>query len=209
MLQHRSPAPAGGRRQAGGGARQPKAFGVAVDRAPIILTRAELQRRTRERSRLAALKIAEEHGKEREQREAAAKRKSAAKALAAQARHDNAIRFRRDSPSAGPPERSGLWGQGRHADAAATGGGGRRTRSRSPHAVTAVERGRSQTAPASDGSNTRTDGAGNVDQCVAAARMTRSRPRPAWQQQMQQRQNLAREMYQPEVNRKDSAGLSR
>lgn len=65
MLQHRSPAPAGGRRQAGGGARQPKAFGVAVDRAPIILTRAELQRRTRERSRLAALKIAEEHGKAR------------------------------------------------------------------------------------------------------------------------------------------------
>jgi len=32
---------------------------------PMILTRAELQRRTRERSRLAALKLAQEHGKAR------------------------------------------------------------------------------------------------------------------------------------------------
>lgn len=36
---------------------------MAADPGPIILTRAELQRRTRERSRLAAAKVAEEHGK--------------------------------------------------------------------------------------------------------------------------------------------------
>lgn len=38
---------------------------MATDPGPVILTRAELQRRTRERSKLAALKIAEEHGKAR------------------------------------------------------------------------------------------------------------------------------------------------
>lgn len=48
-----------------GGARRPDPFEVAADEGPIILTRSELQRRTRERSRLAALKVAEEHGKVR------------------------------------------------------------------------------------------------------------------------------------------------
>lgn len=68
MLQHRDLASAGVRRPGGGGSRREKDFSLememaATDAGPLILTRAELQRRTRERSRLAARKIAEEHGK--------------------------------------------------------------------------------------------------------------------------------------------------
>lgn len=37
----------------------------SVDCGPVILTRGELARRTRERSKLAALKLAEEQGKAR------------------------------------------------------------------------------------------------------------------------------------------------
>lgn len=72
MLQHRHPASARGRRRGGeGSSLRPKrtkaeaAFEMVADPGPVILTRAELQRRTRERSRLAALKVAEEHGKVR------------------------------------------------------------------------------------------------------------------------------------------------
>lgn len=83
ILQHGDPASARGRRRGGGGSRSRsrsrsrptsrRSEGRLFERemapdplpGPVILTRAELQRRTRERSRLAALKIAEEHGKVR------------------------------------------------------------------------------------------------------------------------------------------------
>lgn len=113
---------------------------------------------------------------------------------------------------------SGQCGQGPHAQAAvATGGGGPRTRSRSPRSIAAVTRGRSQTTPATDGSNSRRGGARDGDQAIAAASMTRSRPRPAWQQQQEQQKqqeqeklqrNRAQEMYRPEFNRKGSADTS-
>ncbi|CAM9805526.1 unnamed protein product, partial [Ectocarpus fasciculatus] len=116
----------------------PDPFEVAADEGPIILTRSELQRRTRERSRLAALKVAEEHGKERKRREIAAKRKSAAKAVAAQARRENAFRFRRETLSAAGPEEAGGGSGGRRGGAgtAVGEGSGTRARSHSPRGVT-------------------------------------------------------------------------
>ncbi len=143
--------------------------------------------------------------KEREQRETVKRRKSAAKALADQARQDNAVRFRRDGDdreahSAGPAE-IGRWRRSRGLQAgagkSAADWGGARARSHSPRAfTTAAARGRAELASAANGSRLRRGGGADGDQGVHVVAATSKHPQHrhahTGQQQQQQQQQQTR-----------------